>query len=368
MKRFLRENGTFFALVAIIIIITMLDPAFLTPRNLSNLTRQVTMIGIIAIGMTVVILIGGIDLSVGSVVAMAAVGTTLLINYGLPVWAASLIGLVFFGGFAGLWNGYWVARFRIPAFIITLGMMTMGRGLALVLSGGSSVAVVDPAFPKLGGGYITPLVSVIIIVIGFCLYLLSIYYDFLQKKHYGMIIHTEKITMSVLTGSLAFIFSLFVFGFYRGLPYPVMLFFALAFMFHFLLKNTRFGRRIYAMGGNEKAAQLSGINIFNNTIAVYIVSSVLASLSGIILASRLNGASPNLGNNFELDAISAVIIGGTSFTGGVGGISGTIIGVFVVGALNNGMSLLGINMFYQLVIKGLLITLAVWIDVMSKRS
>ncbi|MFW5808214.1 MAG: ABC transporter permease subunit, partial [Spirochaetota bacterium] len=251
---------------------------------------------------------------------------------------------------------------------ITLGMMTIGRGIALVMSEGSSVPVVDPLFPKLGGSYLSPVASVVVITFCFGVYVFNMYNDVRQKKKYGMYIHTDKITINLVSGVLALFFSLYVFGTYRGIPLPVLIFFVLAIAFHFILVDTRFGRRIYAMGGNEEAARLSGINSFRMTISVYVVASVLAALSGIILASRLNGASPNLGNMFELDAISAVIIGGTSFTGGVGGVMGTVIGVFIVGVMNNGMSLLGINMFYQLVIKGLIITIAVWIDVMSKHS
>ncbi|MFW6366399.1 MAG: ABC transporter permease subunit, partial [Spirochaetota bacterium] len=265
MVRFLRENGTFIALLCIIAVFTILDPAFLTPRNLSNLTLQVTMIGIISIGMTVVILIGGIDLSVGSVVAMSAVGTTLLLRYGVPVYPAVAAGLVVFGGLTGLWNGFWVARFRIPAFIITLGMMTIGRGIALVMSEGSSVPVVDPLFPKLGGSYLSPVASVVVITFCFGVYVFNMYNDVRQKKKYGMYIHTDKITINLVSGVLALFFSLYVFGTYRGIPLPVLIFFVLAIAFHFILVDTRFGRRIYAMGGNEEAARLSGINSFRMT-------------------------------------------------------------------------------------------------------
>ncbi len=153
-----------------------------------------------------------------------------------------------------------------------------------------------------------------------------------------------------------------------GLPYPVVIFAIIAFFGTFVLQNTKFGRRIYAMGGNEEAARLSGINIYRMKLSIYCIITTLSALAGIILASRLNGASPNLGNMFELDAISAVIIGGTSFSGGVGTIIGTVIGAFIISVLNNGMSLLEVPTFYQLIIKGFIIILAVWFDVLSKKK
>ena len=158
----------------------------------------------------------------------------------------------------------------------------------------------------------------------------------------------------------------YVFTSYRGIPYPVAIFVVIAFVGMFALQNTKFGRRLYAMGGNEEAARLSGINIYRMKLIVYSTVTALSALSGILLASRLNGASPNLGTMFELDAISAVIIGGTSFSGGIGTIGGTVIGAFIIGILNNGMSLLGVPTFYQLIIKGLIIILAVWFDVLQK--
>jgi D-xylose transport system permease protein len=160
----------------------------------------------------------------------------------------------------------------------------------------------------------------------------------------------------------------YIFTGYRGIPMPVAIFAFIAFGGVYILNNTRFGRRLYAVGGNEDAARLSGINIFKTKMTVYTSISVLAALSGILLASRLNGASPNLGTMFELDAIAAVVIGGTSLAGGVGRVGGTVIGALLIGVLNNGMSLLGILTFYQLIIKGLIIILAVWFDVIQKRK
>jgi D-xylose transport system permease protein len=163
-------------------------------------------------------------------------------------------------------------------------------------------------------------------------------------------------------------FAFWVFTAYRGIPYLVAIFLITAISGVFILKNTMLGRRIYAIGGNEEAARLSGIHIYLVKLVVYSITTTLSALAGILLASRLNGASPNLGTMFELDAISAVIIGGTSFSGGVGTIGGTVIGAFIIGILNNGMSLLGVPTFYQLIIKGLIIIMAVWFDVLNKQK
>lgn len=365
---FIKDNATLIALLVLVIGLSFADDAFFTERNLSNLSRQVTIIGIIAVGMTMVILIGGIDLSVGSVVGLSAVVCTMLLQYGLPVWVAIPLTLVLVGGGIGLWNGFWIAKFNIPPFIITLGMLTIGRGLALTLSGGSSIPVTDMAFPTLGGAYIPPTVTGILLVVLLALTVFSIFRNVQQSRKFGVVVKKEELAVNavVLVGGFALAF--YVFTGYRGIPVPVAIFAVIAFGGMYILNNTRFGRRLYAVGGNEAAARLSGINIFGTKMTVYTAVTVLAALAGILLASRLNGASPNLGTMFELDAIAAVVIGGTSLAGGSGRVGGTVIGALLIGVLNNGMSLLGVVSFYQLIIKGLIIILAVWFDVVQKRK
>jgi len=178
----------------------------------------------------------------------------------------------------------------------------------------------------------------------------------------------DKLAAGIIVALAGFALALHAFGRGDGLPVPVAIFVVIAGAASFALGHTRFGRRLYALGGNEEAARLSGINIFQTKMVVYVIASLLAALSGILLASRLNGASPNLGTMFELDAIAAVVIGGTSLAGGSGTIGGTIIGALIIGVLNNGMSLLGVSSFYQLIIKGLIISLAVWFDVLQKKK
>jgi D-xylose transport system permease protein len=186
-----------------------------------------------------------------------------------------------------------------------------------------------------------------------------------KKSHPG---NLDQLAAAVIVAPAGFALAFYAFGSGDGLPVPVAIFVVIAAVTSFALGHTRFGRRLYALGGNEEAARLSGINIFQTKMIVYVTVSLLAALSGILLASRLNGASPNLGTMFELDAIAAVVIGGTSLAGGSGTIGGTIIGALIIGVLNNGMSLLGVSSFYQLIIKGLIISLAVWFDVLQKRK
>ena len=246
-------------------------------------------------------------------------------------------------------------------------MMTIARGFALILSDGSSIPVTDPIFPRLGGDYIPRGISGVLIVIVLILFLFSLYMGYKQKKKYHIRFHpVEEITKTILL-ILTFVISFFIFTGYRGIPIPALVFAVIVIVGSFILTNMRFGRRIYAIGGNEEAARLSGINVFQTITVVYTISSSLAAVSGIILASRLDGASPNLGSMYELDAIASVVIGGTSLSGGSGKIIGTVIGAFIIGVLNNGMSLLGVNMFYQNVIKGLIIIFAVLFDVVNKK-
>ncbi len=372
LLQFVQTNATLIALVVLTVALALADPTFHSARNLSNVARQVTIVGIIAVGMTMVILIAGIDLSVGSVVGVAAVVVTLLMQVGLAAWIAVPVTLVLVGGLIGLWNGFWIAHYRIPPFIITLGMLTIGRGVALTLSGGSSVPVADPSFANLGGGYIPPVPTLVILAISAALYVghlvRRLVRDHGERSKPGGRGDVDKLAAGVVIAAAGFALAVYVFGSGDGLPVPVAIFVVIAGVAIFVLGQTRFGRRLYALGGNEEAARLSGINIFRTKMIVYVTVSLLAALSGILLASRLNGASPNLGTMFELDAIAAVVIGGTSLAGGSGTIGGTIIGALIIGVLNNGMSLLGVSSFYQLIIKGLIISLAVWFDVLQKRK
>ncbi len=365
---FIKNNATLIALVVLMAGLSIADDSFFTARNLSNLFRQVTIIGIIAVGMTMVILIGGIDLSVGSIAGLAAIIVTLLMQHGINVWLAIVITLALSGLVIGLWNGFWIAHYKIPPFIITLGMLTIARGTALTLSDGSSVPVTDPTFPRIGGAYIPPTVSMVLLLAVFGLVLFSTLRGAARARAVGASVDGVQMMTNLAIMGAGLALSIYVFGSYDGIPVPVAIFAVIAGAGIFVLGQTRFGRRLYALGGNEDAARLSGIDVYKTKLFVYVLVAVLASLAGIILSSRLNGASPNLGTMFELDAIASVVIGGTSLAGGSGTIGGTVIGALIIGVLNNGMSLLGVSTFYQLIIKGFIIILAVWFDVLQKRK
>ncbi len=368
LLNFVKANATLIALVALVVGLSFADDTFFTARNLSNLARQVTIIGIIAVGMTMVILISGIDLSVGSVAGLSAIVVTTLMQNDINVWISIIITLVVCGGLIGAWNGFWIAHYKIPPFIITLGMLTIARGLALTISDGSSVPVTDKMFPQIGSAYIPPMPSTVIILAVFGLLLLSTFRNVARARAVGAQVDNVQIVSSLIIAGGGLALSMFVFGSYSGIPVPVAIFALIAGAGIFILGQTRFGRRLYALGGNEDAARLSGIDVYKTKMIVYIAVSVLSALAGMILASRLNGASPNLGNMFELDAIASVVIGGTSLAGGSGTIGGTVIGALIIGVLNNGMSLLGVSTFYQLIIKGFIIIVAVWFDVLQKRK
>ena len=367
----LKDNATLIALVVLAIVFGILNPSsFFTPRNLTNLANQTTISGIIAVGMTAVILLGGIDLSVGSIVGLSSVVVTLMMKGGVNVWLACMLTIILCGAGLGAWNGFWIAHYKIPPFIITLGMMTIARGLALALAKGSSVPVVDPTqmFAQIGGSFIPKSVSGMIVLIAIGYFLYSTYRDIQQRRQYGIDVKQQDVITNLAVGIIGMGLMLYVFTSYRGIPMPVAFFVIIAFVGTFVLTNTKFGRRLYALGGNEEAARLSGIDVFKSKLFVFMIVSVLSSFAGILLTSRLNGGSPNLGTGFELDAIAAVVIGGTSLNGGSGTITGTVVGALIIGVLNNGMSLLGVQDFYQFMIKGFLIMFAVWFDTVSKKK
>jgi D-xylose transport system permease protein len=368
MSKYLKSNATLIALIILGIGISLLSPEFITTRNLTNLTRQVTIVGIMSVGMTMVILTGGIDLSVGSVMGIAAIVVTLLMQSGLNVFLAILLTLLSCGGIIGFLDGFWIAYYRIPPFIITLGMMTIARGLALTLSNGSSISVTDTFFLRIGGDSLSIATSVVLFILAILAFFVWCWRDLQRKKAYNIALNTRESSLKAAAGLLIIAFFGYVLCSYQGIPIPVAIFVIITFGGMIVLNKTRFGRRIYAIGGNEEAARLSGIDVKQTKLYVYIVMSVLSALSGILLASRLNGASPNFGNNAELDAIASVVIGGTSLSGGFGTIGGSIVGTFIIGVLNNGMSLLGVNMFYQLMVKGVIIIMAVWFDILNKNK
>jgi ribose transport system permease protein len=302
-KETLQKYGPFLALIAVCIGLAFLSPNFLSVSNSFDVMRQVSINAVIAFGMTLTILLGGIDLSVGSILAVSSVLAAMTMKGGHGAGLAAGIALLA-GAAMGSLNGVVIAKGKVAPFIATLGTMTLLRGAALVLSNGSPISgFPSQLFAMLGGGYVA-----------------------------------------------------------RLIPVPVVLMLAMFAVFWFVLRRTVFGRHVYATGGNAEAAKLSGVNTDRVQILVYTLSGAMAALAGVILTSRLDSAQPTAGAGYELDAITAVVLGGTSLAGGRGWVFGTLVGALLIGVLNNGLNLLGVSAFYQEVVKGSVILLAVLLD------
>ena len=316
LNLFLNKYGIVLILLAMLVAFSLLSEGFFTTRNIFNIIRQISFMGLIAIGVTMVILTGGIDLGSGSVLALAAVLATSLaqlpesatlkyaglsVPIGVPVLVALLIGAL-----TGWVNGALIARFRIPPFIATLGMMTVARGFALIYSN-KPLSQLTPEYNFIGQGAIA------------------------------------------------------------GVPFPVIVLLVVAVLTHIMLNNTRFGRYIYALGGNEQAARISGVNIDRVKIGVYTLAGLLSGLAGLVVSSRVGSGQPGQGVGIELDAIAAAVIGGTSLSGGIGTIWGTIVGALIIGVLDNGLILLNVDQYWITIVKGTIIVVAVIIDQRKNR-
>ncbi|HIX44463.1 MAG TPA: ribose ABC transporter permease [Candidatus Kurthia intestinigallinarum] len=299
----MQKLGPLFGLLLIVVIISIMSPSFLTADNIFNVLRQVSISALIAFGMTFVILTGGIDLSVGSTLALTGAVAASLLAGGTDPFIAMGVALIL-GLILGAINGVVIAKGKVAPFIATLATMTIYRGLTLVYTDGKPIS---------GLG------------------------DHLSFQMFGK-------------------------GYFLGIPVPVVTMLIAFFVLYFILRKTTFGRRVYAIGGNAEASRLSGINVDRTTIAVYALTGMLAAMAALILTSRLNSAQPTAGQSYELDAIAAVVLGGTSLTGGRGWIVGTLIGALIIGVLNNGLNLIGVSSFFQQVVKGLVILFAVLID------
>lgn len=314
------QFGALIVLIVIFILFSIVEPAFLSERNIFNVLRQVSIYGLLGVGMTFVILTAGIDLSIGSLLALAGLvaaavykgGTGLLSagtagqaqGFGLPAALAAAVGIGIIGG---LLQGTAVSRLKIPPFIVTLGGLTAFRGLALLFSGGQPISTFTDEYKFWGQGMIGPV------------------------------------------------------------PVPVIIFLTFAVLAGIILRFTRYGRHVYAVGGNQEAARLSGLNIQTILLSVYVISGFFAGFCGFLLSSRLNSAEQVAGVGYELTVIASVVIGGTSLFGGEGGIFGTVIGILLIGVLNNGLTLMNVSPYIQQVLIGLIIVFAVYFDQLVKR-
>lgn len=299
----IQDFGALIALIFLVIVISIISPQFRTIDNFLSLVRQSSINGFIAFGMTCVILTGGIDLSVGSVLALTTAFCAAFIKSGMPVGIAMLLALIIGTAF-GMVSGVLVTKGRLQPFIATLITMTVFRGLTMIFMDGKPIS-------GLGDSFLLKFVG---------------------------------------KGSIL------------GIPFPVILFVAVFALFMFVLQKTTFGRRIYATGSNAVSAKLAGVNVDNTKLIAYAISGCMAALSGLILLSRLASAQPTLGEGYELDAIASVALGGTSMNGGRGRIWGTFVGVLIIAVLNNGLNILGVSSYYQSVVKGIVILIAVLSD------
>lgn len=355
----------------------MTDGIFWRPLNITNLVLQNSHILVLAAGMLLVVLLGHVDLSVGSVMAfVGAIAGVLMVNNGMSPWVAVPL-CVLIGALIGAWQGFWVAYVGIPAFIVTLSGLLMFRGLTQVVLGGQSLAPFPTSFQKISTGYLPDIVSsdhihLLSMIIGVGITALLIFGQWLtrerRKKNLFEVESTSTFLFKALFIGVVFIGATYVFASYQGYPIILILLGVIVAAYGFLTNKTVAGRQIYATGGNRKAAELSGIKTKKITFWVFVNMGAMAALAGLVLAARLNAATPQAGTSMELDAMAAVYFGGASTSGGIGTIMGAIVGGLVMGVLNNGMSILGVGVDWQQAIKGLILLLAVVLDIYNKKK
>jgi D-xylose transport system permease protein len=387
MKSFLKENIHSLSILAALILIALVftyltDGSFLAPRNLSNLFRQMAVISFLSVGMVLVIVSGNIDLSVGSVAGFTgAVAAMIQVKWFGP-WLASafpelapsgqswiIAGLACAGALAcglliGLFQGFWVAFCGVPAFIVTLAGMLIFRGGILGVTEGVTIAPMDPLFKDIGQSYLSLGTGWFLAGIAVLALVFLAVRNRLKGRRYGIQQRSGGVFLLLLAlacaGILLFVLLM---NLYKGIPFPLLLLALATLIMDFIARQTTLGRHIFAIGGNREAARLSGINIRSRVMWAFAVMGILSAVSGIVLTARLDAATTNAGMMFELSAIAACVIGGTSLMGGKGSILGAILGGLVMASLDNGMSLMNVEIFWQQIIKGLVLLFAVWLDI-----
>ena len=386
IKHNTKQYTMFLALIAIWVIFAfMTEGVFFTARNLSNLFVQTVTTAILAIGMVLVIVAGHIDLSVGSVLGfLGAICAMCMIRLEWGV-IPSVLATLGAGLVVGVWHGFWVAYRRVPAFIVTLASMLAFRGLIIGITGGQTQGLemapeqAASAFKLIGQGYLPTLAAAVdggihdtslyltlaaiaaVVVVRLRHRAARVKFGFTVPPLYA------EVLAIALTCALIGAFAMLMVV-YLGIPWSVILLLALAVVFSFIAEDTTFGRHLFAIGGNPDAARLYGIDVRRNTFVLFIVMGVMTAVAGIVFTSRLNAATTSAGQNAELDAIAAAVIGGTSLMGGEGTIYGAIVGALVMTSLDNGMSLMNLDITFQYVIKGLILLLAVWFDMAQRKK
>ena len=380
--KLIKENGMLIALGAVVIIFQILTKGImLKPLNITNLIQQNGYILILAVGMLLVVIIGTVDLAVGSVSAfIGAVAGVAMVNKGLHPVIAIIIALVI-GGVVGAIQGYWIAYKEIPGFVVTLAGQLIFRGLTMILLNGTTIAPFPTSFANLGSGFIPPLFYFTIgsgylvgssVIVGIVLSIVLIFANISKRKNlknYNFDIESKntfiaKTIISVIAINVATL----VLASYKGIPNILVISGIIIAIYTFITNKTVFGRQVYAVGGNKKAAALSGVKVAKVQFLVFLNMGIMAAVAGLAYAARVNSAQPKAGVNFELDALAACYIGGASTSGGIGRVMGAVVGGLVMGVLNNGMSLLGVDSNWQYVIKGLVLLFAVVFDLYSKKK
>ncbi|WUL62592.1 sugar ABC transporter permease [Streptomyces sp. NBC_00344] len=377
-RRNMRQYGMLIALGLIVVLFQIwTGGVLLKPNNVTNLVLQNSYILVLAIGMMIVIIAGHIDLSVGSLAAfVSAAGAVMMVDHKVP-WVLALVIALLIGAAAGAWQGFWIAYVGIPSFIVTLAGMLIFRGATQILLGSRSVGPLPDGFQKISTGYLPAIgpntnYHNLTLLMGLGLIAVVLIQELRSRrreKEYELdilprgLFLTKCVAMSAAV--LAFTMTL---ASYRGVPVVLLILAALLIGLGFVMRNAVIGRHVYALGGNQPAAKLSGVKDKRTIFMVFVNMGVLAALAGVVFAARLGAGTPNAGVNFELEAIAAAFIGGASMSGGVGTVFGAIIGGLVLGVLNNGMSLVGVGSDYQQVIKGLVLLAAVGFDVYNKRK
>lgn len=376
LSKNVQQSGILLAFVVIVVLFSVLNPSFLSPGNITNIVLQYSYVLVLATGMLFVIVLGQIDLSVGSVVAVTgALSAVLVIKMGMPWWVGILAAIVF-GLIIGAWQGFWVAFVGIPGFIVTLAGMLLFRGLTYQILQNVSLSPFPKTYYNVANGFLNGLLggngfdlfTLLIFAIGVIGFAYSQWRTRQARVHYNQNVEAMWIFVAkiVLIGAIVMWFGNQL-AHSRGLPIVLILLAVLVLIYGILAGSTTFGRDVYAIGGNKTAAALSGINVKMVSFWTYVNMGFLAAVAGVIYSARMNGAQPGAGNMFELDAIAACFIGGASTTGGIGKISGALIGGLIMAVLSNGMQLMGASTSTQQIVKGLVLLVAVAFDVYNKR-
>ncbi|WP_214321852.1 multiple monosaccharide ABC transporter permease [Nonomuraea sediminis] len=383
MRINLRSSGIYIAFALIVVLFSVLtDGALLQPQNISNIIVQNSYVLILAIGMILIIIAGHIDLSVGSVVAVTgSLAAVLMVNLGLP-WPLALVITIVAGGLIGAWQGYWIAYFGIPAFIVTLAGMLLFRALTLTVLGNQGIGPFPDPVRTLANGFTNgylgnvglgplggaDLFSLLIGLIAVAGMVAAQWRTRSARRGYGQEVDSVAVFVVKMAAAAALILFLIVqLARFKNLPWVLVLLAALVLGYSVMANRTVFGRRIYAIGGNLQAAVLSGIKVKQIVFWIFVNMGVLAAVAGVIFAGRLNQAGPTAGANFELDAIAAAFIGGAAVQGGVGKVVGAITGGLIMAVINNGMSLIGSPSERVMLVKGAVLLAAVAFDVWTKR-